>query len=329
MKKLNIILFILLSALFYSCDSNTSNSGFQPNVTGKAGELLVVVDKNKWDSAVGDSLKSTFEQEVMVLPQKEPLFNIVNIPNAAFSKLFQTHRSIVRVIISPNNKKSTILMKRHVWARPQLYFEIKVRNDSAFFEVFERNKKNMVDSLLKDEQSRYLQSFHKFENQEITRVLKKRAVMMRFPKGYNLDVNKDAFMWISHETPMISQGITISFINYTDTAQLQKENLIHQIDSVLKENVPGALEGTYMTIEKQIDVIYEKLILNKNYTIKLKGLWRTEGDYMGGPFIALASVDTKRNRIVITFGYVYAPRYKKRNYMRQVETILYSLKIRK
>ncbi len=78
---------------------------------------------------------------------------------------------------------------------------------------------------------------------------------------------------------------------------------------------------------KQISFSF-KLILNGNYTIKLKGLWRTEGDYMGGPFVALASVDTKRNRIVISFGYVYSPRYSKRNYMRQVETILYSLKIR-
>ena len=335
MRKQNIqysifniqLLILIFSTFFLSCESG-SNKNFQPNVTGKAGELLIVVDKHKWESSVGDSLKSTFKQEVQVLPQKEPMFTVVNIPNSAFSKLFQTHRNIVRVSISPNNKKPSITMKRHVWARPQLYFEIKVPNDSVFFAIFEKNKQGMIDTLLKDERARYLQSFRKFENQEITRVLKKRAVTMRFPKGYDLDVHKDAFMWISHETPMISQGVIISFINYTDTAQLQKENLIHQIDSVLRKNVPGALDGSYMTIEKRIDILSQKMILNKSYTIKLKGLWRTEGDFMGGPFVALASVDSKRNRIVISFAYVYAPKYNKRNYIRQVETILYSLKIR-
>ncbi len=65
-------------------------------------------------------------------------------------------------------------------------------------------------------------------------------------------------MWVSHETPMISQGVIISFINYSDTAQLQKETLIHQIDSVLKENVPGALEGSYMTMEKRIEIPVKK-----------------------------------------------------------------------
>ncbi|MEN8120555.1 MAG: DUF4837 family protein [Bacteroidota bacterium] len=328
MKNLNI-LFIILSAIFLlSCEGSGSNKNFQPNVTGKAGELMLIVDKHKWESAVGDSLRAIFKQEVQVLPQKEPIFTVINIPNSAFSTLFQTHRNIVRVKISPKHKKPSIVMKRHVWARPQLYFEIKVPSDSSFFELFEKNKQSIVDTLLKDERARYLQSYRKFENPEITRVLKKRAVKMRFPKGYDMDVQKDAFMWISHETPMISQGVIISFINYSDTAQLHKENLIHQIDSVLRENVHTELDGSYMTIEKRIDIPLKKLILNNNYTVKLKGLWRTEGDYMGGPFVALVSVDTKRNRLVITFGYVYAPRYNKRNYMRQVETILYSLKIR-
>lgn len=328
MKNLSILFIFISTTLLLSCDSSGSNKNFQPGVTGKAGELLLIVDNHKWESAVGDSLRAVFKQEVQILPQKEPMFTVINIPNSAFSTLFQTHRSIVRVKISPNHKKPSIVMKRHVWARPQIYFEIKVPSDSSFFELFEKNKQIIVDTLLKDERARYLQSYRKFENQEITRILKKRAVMMRFPKGYNLDVQKDAFMWISHETPKIIQGVIISFINYSDTAQLQKDNLIHQIDSVLKKNVPGGLKGSYMAIEKRISIPDKKMILNNNYTIKLKGLWHLEGDYMGGPFVALASVDTKRNRIVISFGYVYAPRYNKRNYMRQVETILYSLKIR-
>lgn len=327
MKKTYYILIVLLSFYFAACESGPT-SNYKPNVTGKAGELLIVIDKNKWDNKVGDSLRSVFKKEVDLLPQSEPIFTVINIPNAAFSKLFQTHRSIIRVKISSKQKIPSIILKRNVWASPQLVFEISAPDDSTFITLFDRNKQSITDTLLKDERARYLQSFIKFENQEITQFLKKRAVMMRFPKGYNLDVNKDAFMWLSHETPMISQGVLISFINYTDTAQLQKEKLVYQIDSVLKRNVPGALDGSYMAIEKRAGVLAKKMLLNGNYTIKLNGLWHTEGDFMGGPFVALASVDSKRNRIVITYGYVYAPRYNKRNYLRQVETILYTLKIK-
>ncbi len=327
MRKISFLSILMMFALF-SC-KEVSNQDLKPNVTGKAGELLLVIDDNKWNSAVGDSLKAVFQAEVQILPQREPLFTVVNIPNKAFSNLFETHRSIVRVKISPQVKKESVILKRDVWAKPQTVFEISVPNDSAFFRVFTKNKQAIVDTLLKDERARYLQSFIKFENQEVARVLKERGVAMRIPKGYNLDVNKDDFMWISHETPMISQGILIGFIDYKDTAQLQKDNLIYQIDSLLKENVPGALKGSYMQIEKRAEVLYKKMLRKGVFTIELRGLWQSEGDYMGGPFVALVSVDTKLNRLVLTFGYVYAPKYDKRNYMRQVETILYSLKINK
>lgn len=328
MKKLHFLSILLFASVWFSCD-NISNQDLKPNVTGKAGELLLVVDDNKWNSPVGDSLRAVFQAEVQILPQREALFTVVNIPNKAFSNLFETHRSIVRVKISPKQKKASLKLRRNVWAKPQTVFEITAPDDSAFFSLLIKNKDAIVDTLLKDERARYLQSFIKFENQEVSRVLKERGVAMHIPKGYSLDVNKDDFMWISHETPMISQGILIGFIDYKDTAQLIKANLIHQIDSLLKKNVPGALKGSYMQIEKRAEVFYKKMYRAGIFTVELRGLWQSEGDYMGGPFVALVSVDTKLNRIVLTFGYVYAPKYNKRNYMRQVETILYSLKISK
>jgi hypothetical protein len=328
MRKIYFLFILVPYFVLFSC-KEVSNQDLKPNVTGKAGELLLVVDDNKWNSQVGDSLRAVFQAEVQILPQREPLFTVVNIPNKAFSNLFETHRSIVRVKISPKQKKASVLLRRDVWAKPQTVFEITAPNDSVFLRLFSKNKNAIVDTLLKDERARYLQSFIKFENQEVSRVLKERGVAMHIPKGYTLDVNKDDFMWISHETPMISQGILIGFIDYKDTAQLEKSNLIYQIDSLLKKNVPGALKGSYMQIEKRAEVLYKKMLRKGVYTIELRGLWQSEGDFMGGPFVALVSVDTKLNRIVLTFGYVYAPKYDKRNYMRQVETILYSLKINK
>jgi len=43
---------------------------------------------------------------------------------------------------------------------------------------------------------------------------------------------------------------------------------------------------------------------------------------MGGPFISWTLVDEPRNRIVTLFGFVYAPKYEKRNHIRKVESLL-------
>jgi hypothetical protein len=47
---------------------------------------------------------------------------------------------------------------------------------------------------------------------------------------------------------------------------------------------------------------------------------------MGGPYISLAELDATNQRVVVAFGYVYAPSKDKRNLLRQVEAMIYSMK---
>ena len=49
---------------------------------------------------------------------------------------------------------------------------------------------------------------------------------------------------------------------------------------------------------------------------------------MGAPFIGLSAVDKKRNKVITVEGYVYAPKFDKLNYIRQMEAILYTFEIK-
>ena len=53
-----------------------------------------------------------------------------------------------------------------------------------------------------------------------------------------------------------------------------------------------------------------------------------EGDAMGGPFISHTLDDSIRHRVITVEGFVYAPEMKKRNLMRQLEAVLYTLKVK-
>ena len=98
-------------------------------------------------------------------------------------------------------------------------------------------------------------------------------------------------------------------------------------DSVLKANVPGPTEGSYMTTEYQVDPpIFEKDNTEEGkYAAKLTGRWRVEGDLMGGPFVSLTVVNSERLELLTVESFVYAPNQYKRNIMRQLEAILYTL----
>jgi hypothetical protein len=60
----------------------------------------------------------------------------------------------------------------------------------------------------------------------------------------------------------------------------------------------------------------------------MQGLWKMQDGYaMGGPFISLIQLDEKRNKIITVEGFVFAPAHEKRELMRQLEAILYSIEI--
>ena len=48
---------------------------------------------------------------------------------------------------------------------------------------------------------------------------------------------------------------------------------------------------------------------------------------MGGPFMSISFYDEPNKRIVTLDGFVYAPYFRKMEYLREVEAILYSYKL--
>ena len=63
------------------------------------------------------------------------------------------------------------------------------------------------------------------------------------------------------------------------------------------------------------------------YALEARGLWYMENDMMGGPFVSHARVDRPNGRVVVVEAFVYAPKDKKRDMMRQLEAALYTLNL--
>ena len=82
-----------------------------------------------------------------------------------------------------------------------------------------------------------------------------------------------------------------------------------------------------MATERRVDQLFNIREHNGNYASEMRGLWRLKNDFMGGPYVSLAVLDVVNQRVIVAFGYVYAPNKDKRNYLRQVEAMLYSLEL--
>jgi len=319
------ILLAMISFLLFSC---RNDSNMQKKITGKAGELVVVVPKETWEGKVGEAMKKVLMQPQVSLPQEEPIFNVIDVPPKAFKEIFKTTRNIINVRISPTLDSAKIEFKKDVWAWPQAVVNIQAQSPESFIDLFNKNSDKIVSYILKAERNRLQMNYAKYTDQAIKKtLLKKFNIQLNIPNGFVIADEQDNFIWMRYDTPEITQGIAVYTFPYTSDSTFTTGYLLSKRDSALEKNIEGPTRKSYMTTEHQIPPTFNIFEFKNNYAAEMRGLWRMENDFMGGPFVNLSVLDISNNRVIMLDGFVYAPRFDKRNYLRQVEAIIYSLEL--
>lgn len=306
-----------------------------PQSTGRPGELVVVIDNHQWESQIGESIRACFGQYLEGLPQEEPIFRIVNIPNASFSGILQRHRNIIVVNVAdtPENKEG-LTLKKNSWASGQLVVKITAPGPEAFASIVNENCQMLTSYFSDKELERLKANLAKNEDKTIRKKLQERhGLSLTIPKEYVIALDTTNFVWIRNEVQkpsggdyhQIIRGILIYYDEYTDKQQLSKEHLLSIRDSLTKIYVPGPTPGSYMQMVEEYPANFKEINFNESYAVELRGLWNLHGDFMGGPFLSLTTVDTTRNRVVTAEAFLYSPKFDKREYLRELEAILHTL----
>ncbi len=325
-RKIQFFSIMIMMMLLGACDSRNQTS-MKKNVTGKAGELVVVIKPTAWDNAPGDLIRDVLAQPQLSLPQEEPIFDLINIPHDAFGQIFKTSRNLLIVKIGNNVEKNDLRLKRDVHAFTQAVAYIDAKSFNDFEKLFNDNSDKIASFFMKAERRRLVLNYSKYYERAVaSETEEKFGITLNVPPGFVVDKVEDDFMWIRFETPEISQGIFIYTFPYEDDNTFTADYMKIRRNIVLRENVPGPTEGSYMSTESDLPVVYNTFRKDGNYASEMRGLWTVENNFMGGPFINLAMLDMLDNRVVVLDGYVYAPGKDKRNYLRQVEAMVYSAK---
>ncbi len=326
MRKVSPIIPVLLCIILLSC--SREKQPLLPKITGKPGEVFIVADELIWDSQIGKALNSILTRPFQALPQTEPSWDPVRISSSAFTSIFKSHRNIIITKISPRNKKPRILVQRDVWAKPQIVINLFGPNDSTTVEYLNLNGEKLLNLLDQAELNRTITNYRKNRAKLIDDSLReKHHVSLSVPIGYEVDVDSSDFVWISHELSDLTQSILIYNYAYTDSDTFTPEYLINKRNEFTRKYIPGPANSSYMIIEQAYPVNFYEYTLDNLYCAELRGLWKLENGFMGGPFINISLPDENMNRVVTVDAFVYAPGLDKRNYVREMEAILSTLKI--
>jgi len=298
-----------------------------PGTTGKAGELVIVMDDVHWDSATGDTVHAVLTESVYGLPQPEPLFDAVHIRSEAFTKIFQTHRNVLICNIGSGHRPS-IEVRSDVWSSPQLVIEITAPDATEFMQIFNSNRTRITDHFSKKEEERNRSSYSKQPQQEaVNALLETFGINMPVPKGFMVISRKEDFLWLRYDTKDINQSILVYTEPYARQNTFTREGMIEVMDLICRQHVPGAVLGSYMKTFLEYPPVMRETTLADVYATELRGLWHVEGDIMGGPFVCYAMLDEERNRVIYLHGFVFAPAVDKRNLMVQLRSILKGVEV--
>lgn len=318
-------LFLIALAAFAAASCNNDDTLVKQNVGGKAGEIIIVANKAEWETEPGNELRNILAAQYPYLPQSEPSYTLINIPHKSFTSLFEYHRNIL-ILKVDENLEAKYIAQEDVWAAPQTVILITAPTREEATRVIAENAERLFNTINQAERNRIMRNSKKYEDVELRKlVADKFGGSPYFPKGYSLKKQTDNFVWISYETTYINLGIFVYRIPYKDETSLKLENLMAATAEVMKDNVPGMVDNSYMTISSEITPGLTTMKYKSHNFMEMRGLWEVHNDFMGGPFVIHVFHDKNNpGELIVVEGFVYAPRYDKRDYIRQVESILYS-----
>jgi len=340
--KITLLLFLLLIPpvyFFTGCSGDEYHENiFKSSATGDPGKILIILDKKFWGTELEKVIIEHFQKDITTLPQPEKTFSIEISARKSFTKELKRNHTIVIFDIGDkaNNRNARLEeATQDMWSIGQVVYKFRAANQKSATALFLLEGDQLIAELNENSRKKLMREYELKGSAAIVNQLSDiQKLSISVPSDMTVDENYEGFSWLKrfrtkfadnneHE---IQQGIIIYTYPYLDDSTFTLDYQIAKRDSVFKYAVPGPTEGSYMATELRFGMKpeFSQKMMNDLYVFEMRGLWRVEGDLMGGPFVSISMYDEPNNRIVTIEGYVYAPHFEKREYLREVEAMVYS-----
>lgn len=297
--------------------------------SGKTLEMLVVANRDVYCGDTKALIDSLFGGPQYGLNQTEPIFSLVNIPVSSFenTEMFHVHRNVLKCDISPDNPNK-VYKQIDVWSAPQVVFEFAVKDRATLDSFLVKYAPLVLDEMYAAEYRRIEKVYKSTEGVEINQYVKKHFNFdLMFSQEFMIAKSDPDFLWVRKETKDFGIGVLVKVLPYSNKNQFSEEEILRTLDTTMKQNVPGSVEGSYMGTERRLDCQTRTLKMDGQYAVETRGLWRLFGpDFMGGPYVNYTILDPNGDQIVMLTAYVYCPRKEKRDLLMQVDGICHSIK---
>ena len=277
-----------------------------------------------WGSGLGEDARNIIGDIYEGLPVDEPNFRFFYTSPKQFSGFSRHSRNIIYFQKDTTNK---FTIYKDLYSKPQLFFLIQGEDEDILSNYLLENKSLIINTIKDGERMEKIRRIRKSPSN--SNVLSERiGIKLVYPSIYKTVKDTFNFVWLEKK---ILKG-TLNIVSYRlpkkSLSDLPKLNeVIKARDSIGKLYIPGRLEGTYMTTDKEYKPYFYRQNIDKNIIFQTKGVWEVKNDFMAGPFINYLFKDNKTNEWVVIEGFAFAPSVSKREYMFELSSILSTISL--
>ena len=296
-ESLKTLLAGCLLLLFLASCSTGGRNGKLPKSTGMPYEVVLEGDT---DSIVTKMLT----EDVTGLPQPEPLCRLIQVKKGKTRGNYLLVRT--RIIVNIGVRDFSVTLHHDENAAPQNIIRITAQSAQQLRERLNGEKlRHIVDEVELKHLADIISGNPSKQNREMQDEIKKMfGIDMKIPAAMNASKKAKDFIWISNNASSGMQNLLVF--------RVKNE---HQIDSILRTNMPGETDSMYMVIPH----------------LSERGLWEMKGDAMGGPYVMhrihrQTSQAAKQGYNLYIIAFVYAPEMKKKILIKQLEAAISTIK---
>jgi hypothetical protein len=349
---------MLSAILLASCSRD-----YRPRASGQTGTVTVVMDTTDWRGIVGEATRALFQDDIQTLPQVEPMFSLdyvdltsidqfdrsirprkylffagalddtSNVARFVTSRLDSTHQAEVL------RGEAGLFQEEDAWMSEQLVFFATATSDTALAGTIRENAESVrfhYNNATRRHMEREM--FSRLRQTEIEEAMQdSHSFSVKVQHDYLVAVDTTNFYWMRRFVDDTNwRNLFVYYAEDADPAPITLPWVVEVRDRLTETWLTGNLDD-FVLIDQRLPLEAKEIDFLGRYGLETRGLWHmvgydSEGQLRnaggGGPFVNYTFYDEEQGRIYMIDGMVFAPKYEKRELLRQMEVIAHTFKTR-
>ena len=315
--------FLFIVLLLVSCQNKVDRKdAYVPESSGNLNHVTIVMPEKEWNSSLGESVRTELQQIYEGLPVDEPQYSLNYLNPKTFTGFARQGRNVVWF---QKDSTARFQLAQNQFARPQIVALI-TGEDAEIQEYYlQENATLLRQTIAENERKEKIRRISKSLTTEKT-LLNRFGIQLKYPSAYETVKDTINFVWIQKPVRKGHLNLIVYSLEEDRLGDKFSEQILDIRDSIGKAHVPGRLKGSYFITERAFRPYFYKTQLDGKSAYFTKGTWEVANDFMAGPYINYAILDSISKRWIVVEGFAFAPSANKRDYMFELNTIISSFK---